>query len=52
MARGRRSNGKVWAKRVGFILAVVVGYDLYKAHTGGPAPSTSTQRLTDHSRIL
>ena len=41
MKRNRKSYLKI-----GLIaLAAVVGYDLYKAHTGLPAPTTSSSRI-------
>ena len=49
MALKRKTRGAL--KVGGIALGVVVVYDLYKAHTGGPAPSTSAQRVTN-SRIL
>ena len=46
-----RRKSKSYLKIAGIALAAVVGYDLYKAHTGGPAPSTNPQR-TKSARIL
>lgn len=34
-----------WLKIGACALGVVVLYDLYKAHTGGPAPTTSASRI-------
>lgn len=34
-----------WLKIGAVALGVVVVYDLYKAHTNGPAPTTAASRL-------
>lgn len=36
---------KSWVKIGALAAAVVVGYDLYKAHTGGPAPTVNRTRI-------
>lgn len=45
MARGR-SKTKRLAKGALAVVAIVVGYDLYKAHTNGPAPTTNRNRIS------
>ena len=40
-----KRSTKTWTKRAGLVLAVVVGYDLYKAHTPGPAPTVNRSRI-------
>lgn len=46
-----RRKSKSVLKVAGIALAAVIGYDLYKAHTGGPAPSVNPQRVKS-ARIL
>lgn len=43
MALSRKSKGRL--KILGIALAAVVGYDVYKNHTGLPAVGTSAARL-------
>jgi|GEM_PF-3975889 len=49
MALKRKTRS--WLKVGGMAAVVVIGYDLYKAHTGGPAPSINPQRVKS-ARIL
>lgn len=36
---------KSWVKVGAVVVAVVVGWDLYKAHTGLPAPTVNAGRI-------